>query len=346
MKARQARPTIKDVARRAGVSATTVSHAFSGNGTVAPATRERVRAVAAELGYRPDALARGLRKSHLGVLALVVRPLVDMHADQSLHIDYFLRMAGAGALSAHENGFGLMLVGDPSDPESPATALACDGFIISEPLRDDPLVSLLEDLSMPFVAIGDIPEHPGGASIVDIAADAIAVRVLDALVDSGSRRPAVLVGEAANAWNLDTERAYRSWARSRGIPAMVVRRAESGGVEAGRDAVAELLDADGVYCLTARHAVGVLDGFAERGRSVPGDVQVVCGSDAEAARASMPALTAVDLQPELLASLAVAQLVARLNGETPAQPQEGATGPVRLRASTRAGFRVSEPSRI
>ena len=92
MAQRRSRPTIHDVARRAGVSTTTVSHTFSGNGVVADATRDRVRAAASALGYRPDVLASSLRNNRLGVLALVLRTFEHEDSDPS-GIDYVLELS-------------------------------------------------------------------------------------------------------------------------------------------------------------------------------------------------------------------------------------------------------------
>jgi DNA-binding LacI/PurR family transcriptional regulator len=63
---------IKDVAKVAGVSITTVSHALSGKGRLPDRTRERVRAIAAELGYTPHPIARSLARGRTGLLATVV----------------------------------------------------------------------------------------------------------------------------------------------------------------------------------------------------------------------------------------------------------------------------------
>ena len=65
-----ARPTLADVAAKAGVSASTASLAFSGSGPVSDATKERVLAAAAELGYGgPDPRARSLRRGRSGIVA-------------------------------------------------------------------------------------------------------------------------------------------------------------------------------------------------------------------------------------------------------------------------------------
>ena len=111
------RPTIRDVARSAGVSVTTVSHTFTGNGTVAPATQQRVRTAAQDLGYRPDVIAQGLRRNRLGVIALVARQLDTLHPELLYDVDYFARFAGAAAVASLAEGLGLMLVSDPTGPQ-------------------------------------------------------------------------------------------------------------------------------------------------------------------------------------------------------------------------------------
>jgi len=70
--ARYPNVTIKDVAARAGVSITAVSHALNGKGTLSEETRERIRDVAQAMGYQADALARGLRRSQIGVIGMAL----------------------------------------------------------------------------------------------------------------------------------------------------------------------------------------------------------------------------------------------------------------------------------
>jgi DNA-binding LacI/PurR family transcriptional regulator len=311
------RPTIHDVARRAGVSATTVSHTFSGKGVVAPATRERVREVATAMGYRPDAVARGLRKNRLGVIGLVLRPLDTLDSFLPEGVDYFLRFAGSSALAALEYRYGLMLVSDPSGDNSPDAALACDGFVITEPVADDPLIDMLLTERVPFLAVGRDPARPGLAESLDTETEIMTVEVLKHLDEAGATRVALVRGTDRNAWNLDAEAAYRRWAAQRGQPALVVSRPETAGEAGGRAAADELFDLaeppDAVYCLTGRHAAGFLTGVQGLGLSVPGDVMIACGSDSEHTRSSTPPITAVDLRPDLLARVAVTMLVNRLD---------------------------------
>lgn len=333
------RPTIHDVARRAGVSATTVSHTFSGKGVVSASTRERVREVAAAMGYRPDALARGLRKNRLGIIGLVLRPLESLDAFLPEGVDYFLRFAGAAAIGALECGYGLMLVADPNADQSPEAALACDGFVITEPLVDDPLIGMLLAERVPFVAVGNDRERPELTEALDTQTDRMTVEVLDHLDGTGATSIALLRGTDRNSWNLDAEAAYRRWVAEHGQQPLVVQRPETEGEAGGRDAAEELFDRDdapdAVYCLTGRQAAGLLAGVRDRGLTVPGDVQLVCGSDSEHTRASSPPITSVDLRPELLARIAVTQLANRLDhGDRPV-PTGEIRGRLMVRDSTR-----------
>jgi DNA-binding LacI/PurR family transcriptional regulator len=326
------RATIQDVARRAGVSRTTVSHTFTGNGTVNTETQKRVRAAADALGYRPDALARGLRSSRLGVIALIERSLMEMGPQTVLGIDYFLRFAGAAALAAVDQGYGLMFVPDPSDEDAPMVAFACDGFLITEPTAHDPLLATLERHGIPYLSVGRDPAQHRPENVIDIATGLITRRVLDHLADSGASRIAAIIGTEQNAWNLDTETTYLAWTAEHGQEPVVVRRPERTDEAGGRDAAADVFDrhpaVDGIYALTPEHALGVAQVLGERGLT---RVQLVCGSDAEALRSTTPHISAVDLQPEALAWEATTRLLSLIDSAPRPAPPAPDHGRINIR---------------
>lgn len=333
------RPTIHDVARHAGVSATTVSHTFSGNGVVAAPTRERVRAAAAHLGYRPDALARGLRRNRLGVIGLVLRQLDTLDTFLPEGVDYFLRFAGSAALAALECGYALMLISDPSQDGASEAASACDGYLVTDPVADDPLIALLARQDVPFLAVGREPARPDLDQCLDTGTGAMTTEVLDHLRRQGAHRVALLAGTDANAWNVDSEKTYRTWAAGHGQQAIVVHRPETAGQAGGLQAAGELFGGgsppDAVYCLTGRQAAGMLEGAGDHGLDVPGDVLIACGSDSEHTRSSHPPITSVDLRPDLLARVAVTQLVNALDGTQRPLPDGDIRGRLIVRESTR-----------
>lgn len=325
------------MARKAGVSVTTVSHTFSGNGVVNAATQARVRSAATELGYHPDVVASGLRRSRLGVIGLVLRPAVGAEPQQIQDVDYFPRFAGAAALASLAHGYALMLVADPTVPNAPATAWACDGIIVTDPVEGDPLVAALRAGGMPYALVGADPADPADPHVIDIATAAITDRVLEHLCDAGAQRIALVVGTDPIEWNRATERRYRECALE---PAQLVWRvpelAEPDEVAAVADELLALPERpDGVYCLTSDHARLIVDRFVARGVGVPEDVRVVCGSDADALRLTSPEITAVDLQPQALGRQAAAALLAQLEPDlVPQDEPVPAHGTLNVRAST------------
>jgi LacI family transcriptional regulator len=107
-------PTLDDVAKAAGVSTATVSYVISGAKRVSPATRARVEAVIAELGYRPSPSARSLRTGQHHMLGLLLPDLAN---------PFFPALAQAVAETARELGYGLMLSESGSDSASEEQAL-------------------------------------------------------------------------------------------------------------------------------------------------------------------------------------------------------------------------------
>ena len=317
---------------------TTVSHALSGKGVVAPATRERVRQVSLELGYQPDALASGLRNSRLGIIALVFRPLDSLESFMPEGVDYFTRFAGVASMSALEHGYGLMMVSDPTLPTAPPIALAADGFIITDPFANDPVIDLLTLKGIPFLTVGKDPARDDYSSWIESDIEKGARMVLSHLTESGATKVALARGTDANSWNVSTEQAYRDWCVERGQEPIVWEQNETSG-EAGGALLAErFLETtdrpDGVFCMTGRHAAGFVARLREVGITTPADVLVVAGSDSEQSRRSTPPITAVDLGPEAVARTAVAALMEQL-GENPLHRiGEDINGRMIVRAST------------
>ncbi|WP_433584890.1 LacI family DNA-binding transcriptional regulator [Microbacterium hydrocarbonoxydans] len=332
------RATIRDVARRAGVSSTTVSHTFSGNGVVNEQTQARVRAAASALGYHPDVVASGLRSSRLGVIGLVLRPAVGPEPHQLGDVDYFPRFAGAAALTSLGHGYALMLVADPVVPGASRTAYACDGIIVTDPVGNDPLTAAMRSSGMPYVLVGRDVADPDDPHVIDIATAHIVDRVLDHLAAAGGTRPALIVGTDAIEWNLATESRYRERMLSAGLPATVLRVPERASRSEAGLAADELLSlpepADAVYCLTSDHARGVVERLVERGVRVPEDVVVMCGSDAECLRALSPTISTVDLLPEALGRQAAAALLRQLEPDLAVTAPEPEHGRLIVREST------------
>ncbi len=330
--------TIRDVARKAGVSVAAVSFALNGTGTLSEQTRVRIRQVADQMNYRANALARGLRRAPIGAIGFVTRPLDAIGRYRPSGVDVFSRTAAAAASAAMDHGLGMLLLPDLMRTPLPPLALSLDGYIVMNPVQDDPVVTMLIDNEIPFVTVGADPSRPAAHNWVSHDEAQAANHALDDLWAAGARRIAYVGGQARDSYNIRSERAYRRWVKAHGQSPMIRHVLEGDGERAGAAACARLLSAavpDGIYCLTGRHSAGVLAGLREHGLRVPSDVVLAAGSDSEQARSAHPAISAIEIPAEEIGVEAVTQLSALLKGE----PYSGGVVPAeyRRRASTLRG---------
>ncbi len=319
------RVTIRDVARTAGVSVTTVSHALNGKGQIRPETREHIRGVATRLGYRPSRAAQALRRSRTGTIALIL-PSVGSHAEERemISLDYYMSIASAAAQGAFGHGYSLVL------PPRLTTAdewrvLAPDGVLLCDPAAGDERIDALEGLGVPVVSIerdSGRPERP-----FYVAGDNVAnMRVmLDHLDGAGAQRIALLWAESSWAWTLDSRSAYERWCAERGRDPIVTPVSLHDLESDAYRASAQLLDRpdrpDAVVASAEKYAEGVLRACRDRGLGVPGDVMVVSGIDNHELQRSVPAVSAIDLDPAAQALAAIEMLHARLEGDDVTEPR-------------------------
>ena len=342
----QVRPTIKDVAKAAGVSPTTVSHALNGKGVVRQETADRIAQIAADIGYRPSPIARGLQNSRLGLIALVIRPLHTLDSFLPEGVDYFLRMAGAASLAAMERGYSMMLVDDPTRPDAPLSATAADAYIVSEPFENDPVLTMLSERNIPFVAIGSDPARAGQFIELATRDRDETLLALDHLVAAGASRVALLTGTDRNSWNRESEEAYLDWCTRRGQEPDIAAFPESEGERVGAAAIERFFGAqalrgggagsgpDGIFCLTGRHAAGLNAAAAAHGIRVPEDLLLAAGSGALQNRISRPSVTTLDLHPEGIAARAVEVAVLLAEGKPLTGPLEVPRATLDIREST------------
>lgn len=337
------RPTIRDVAEKAGVSPTTVSHTLNGKGWIRPETAQRVRAVAEEIGYRPHSIAKGLRQSKIGLIALIIRPLDSLDTYLPEGVDYFMRFAGAAALSAMEHGYGLMLVPDPTKPNAPYSSLMADACIVTEPVENDPVLTRLASERIPFVTIGADPARRANFPSIEANNVEDTNLVLEHLSGVGGQKVAMVTGTDKNAWNIDSTTAYLEWCKARGQKPVLVSVAEAEGERAGMKIMKKLFETvpagspgavDAVYCLTGRHGAGLTRSCMETGLKIPDQLLIVAGSDAMQNRVGSPTITALDIKPEAVARHAIS-LATRLIDKTPTTwPQIGPHSELIIREST------------
>jgi DNA-binding LacI/PurR family transcriptional regulator len=308
------RPTIADVARAAGVSTTTVSHALNDKGYVDPQTRERVKDTARALGYRPSVRAQRLRTGEAHTIALISSMPFEIAGGAS-RLGFLMEVAAVAAAAALTRGLALVLVPPVMAGRLPLEQLDIDGAIVIEPTADDPNVAHLQERGLPVVCLGRQPGNDA-APFVDIHSSATTELLLNHLREQGSRHVALLIGAQPRNSYMEARDAYARFCTAHGMTPVIAVADESGGEDAGHDACVSLLsehpEIDGLCALVDAFAVGAVRAIGQLGARVPQDILVVTRYDGQRARACRPPLTAVDLHLDDMASQAVELLFAHL----------------------------------
>lgn len=306
------RPTLADLAARAGVSTALASIVMRGAKGASAATRERVLEAAREIGYRPDARARLLRSHRSHLLGVQFGLQHPFHADLVEGIYATAEPAGYQiALSAVTAGRG--------EQRAVETLLddRCEALILLGPQAP---ASRLTELAgqLPVVSVARHLRPPVPGLEVVRTADAKGARqAVDHLVALGHRAIAHIDGGKAPG-AADRRRGYRTAMSRHGLTEHI-RVVPGGLTEAEGAEAAQVLAAShprptAVLAFNDRCATGVLDVFLRSGIPVPGAISVVGFDDSHLARLAHIDLTTVGQDIPRLAHLAVDRAIARLDG--------------------------------
>jgi len=311
------KPTIVELAKAAGVSPTTVSHAFSGRRHVEPETRDRILALAARMGYHANPRARRLRTGGASTIALASSMPFAVAAGPS-KLGFLMEIAASAAMTALTRNLALCLI-PPLRAGFSLETIEVDGAIVVEPVEDDPIISFFQDRGTPLVSIGRVPGRPA-IPFVDMQSEVTTRIILEHLWRPGSRIGLVTGEQRRNSY-LEAEAAYRAFARERGFVPLAIRIDETGGEDAAYKAALDLLcrhrDMDAICVPVDAFATGVLAAARSLGRAVPTALRVATRYDGMRARLAVPSLTAVDLHLDLVAEAAVELLIATIEQRPP-----------------------------
>lgn len=313
------RPGIRDVARAAGVSISTVSRALRGYSDVNPATRQRIRDLADSLGYTPDAAGQALKSGRTGTVAALVS---GSHGPALLDDFYAEVLGGVEAhLGAHDLSLLLVRAGSSSAQRRILQGSRCDGVVALGCDLPAPFLLELQRSGVPLVLADAEPWHPSVPSVT-VANEAGGLAATRHLLAGGRRRVAFIAEAPDNPNFLLRRRGYLRALAEAGLEAQPERQ-QSGalGLEGGYLATQKLLAAapfDAVFAANDTAAFGALRALAEAGRTVPDDVAVVGFDDIALARYSAPPLTTLHVPRRELGTTAAAKLLELLAGTVPA----------------------------
>ncbi|MBI4889457.1 MAG: LacI family DNA-binding transcriptional regulator [Acidobacteria bacterium] len=328
------RASIKDIARLANVSHSTVSRALAGSSLVNPETAGKIRKIAEQTGYRPSAAARSLVTSRSATIGVVVTTIADPFAAEVV-----LGIEDA----ANEHNYSVILANSNALPEREVKVVRSfeerrvDGIIVTSSRVGATYAETLSQTQVPIVLLNN--QHPSefmhSVMIDNFEASRELMRYLIGL---GHRRIAY-IGDRYG-YQSDTERfgGYRAALEGAGLglnKSYVMLG--DGKPEEGGEAAAALLELrprpTAIFCYNDMTALGALKAITERGLRVPADISVAGFDDLFLARYSFPPLTTVRQPMREMGRLALETLVQLCDGGE-SQPFVQVAGELIVREST------------
>jgi LacI family transcriptional regulator len=333
-------PTIKDVARHAGVSLKTVSRVINHEAAVRSETREKVERAIAQLGYRPDPSARSLRSTHSFAIGLV-------YDNPNAH--YVIDMQNGVLSACRERGFGLQI--HPCDATSPKLAeelvslvkrSRLAGLVLAPPMSEQAgLIATLKAHDIAFVRIISSREDPrDGSPCVYIDDRHAAYAITEHLVQLGHTRIGFLWGEPHHRSSPERYQGYADALKDYGLPlnkklVLPGRYAFDDGFRSARKLLA-LKDKErptAIFGSNDEIAAGVLAAARSIGLDVPWDLSIAGFEDSPFSKQAWPALTTARQSTQEVGRHAALHLIRGLQQEA-APPNEGFMPELVVRGST------------
>jgi DNA-binding LacI/PurR family transcriptional regulator len=308
--------TIKDVAKKAGVAHTTVSRALRGSSLISPATTERVRQIASEMGYQPSAAARSLKTNRSQVLGVIVSAIDDPFFSEILQgIDDM----------AQQSGYSMFIAASQRDLNHERAIVRTmrehrvDGVILCSTPFSTEQSKQLRSYEIPIVVINNQSAEDYRYSIYHDDLDG-SRQVMNHLIGLGHQRIAYLGYARSGRTNAKRLAGYREEMKAAGLTIhdgyeFEVRTSDPA---EGQSAVSHFLSLSlrptAIFCYNDMLAIGVLRGLHESGLRVPEDCSVAGFDNISFSAFTNPPLTTFD-QPKRAIGAQAAQLVLGLRDD-------------------------------
>jgi DNA-binding LacI/PurR family transcriptional regulator len=321
---------LEDIAKKVGVSRSTVSRVINGKPHVSEATRLKVLATIEQEGFSPNPVARALVTQQSRVIGVVIpQPLRDVFSPDEPY--YFATLIQGIADTTHQQAYAMLLWLGTSDEEETRFYQRVlhnrmmDGLIIIASMNSvDFLVEQLVNSSTPFVMIGRPGRYQDQISSVSIDNVNAARQAVQHLYDTGHRRIGTITGDLDNTDARDRLTGYQTALDSLGLPVQPELIAEGRfSYEWGYRCMRQLMqhEVDAVFAASDRIALGAADAAREAGYTIPDDIAIIGFDDLPDASQATPTLTTIR-QPVLQKSVRAAHLLLNLIEGKTTTPQQ------------------------
>lgn len=315
--------TIRDVARRAGVSPSTVSRVLNKKNVISEETQAKIYEAMRELEYVPNDIARSFASGAAHAIAIAV----DVENSRDYANNFFNNMVFGIETAAHQHDYNVIITSGAAQYRG-LSALdrlikgkKVDGIVLPVSMANVNLIRSLNSLNFPFVVLGRVENSADSASWVDInntQAGAVATRHL---LNKGYRRIAFLSDGAGQTFNQDRIVGYRQELKENGIAvdtSLVVH--EDGSLRSGALRMEALMGMqappDAVICSNDRLALAALRVARASGLNVPDDFGVLSFDNTAVAELAEVPITCIDVDTFELGNQAALHLINQITGQS------------------------------
>ena len=309
------RPTIRDVARQAGVSHQTVSRVINGSEDVLPETRAIVEAAIEELGYRPSAIARSMARGLTHTLAIISPNLTDYT---------FASVIEGAEVEARQHDY-FVLSSSASDPQAFRGLVdelvghrRVDGLIVINPYADERYQLMPKDFPVVFVGARSHDENVCSISLDD---DKVAYEATQHLISLGHKRIALVTGPMEEDCSQDRLAGFQRALNEAGIPFEQSLMFEGDwSATSGSEALADFVKKGNlptaVFAQNDRMAMGVMRAARDANLKVPDQLSVIGVDDMPLSSYFDPPLTTMRQDMPLIGQEAIRKLIDIIQNKT------------------------------
>lgn len=290
--------TVIDVAKKANVSATTVSLCFQDESRVSESTRARVLKAAQDIGYVPNQFARRLRSGKSRLIGLLVA---------EVYTPFMAEIIAGVERTVIEKGYNVLVFSTFRDIEiekrlvQAASELKVEGLIVTACEKDNPLLQQLSESSFPTVYLDSFPPKPTCPYVVNDM-EAVSRVGTEYLLGIGHRRILLLNGEERSksfSSFASMERAYKLALEKWRVPLdhQLIRYHGTDlqhGYEGTKNALGDGLDFSAIFAISDNVALGVIECLETHGKRVPQDVSVLGIDNSEISGLSRIGLSTIE----------------------------------------------------
>ena len=294
--------SIKDVAKAAGVSTSTVSRIINNSPLISAETRDRTLKVMKELNYVPNSMARGLSSQKAFTVAL----LVDIREPKAYSNPFFYEVIHGIETIVYKKGLCLIIANLQTSGKKENMlewlihGKRTQGVILPSAIVDSQMVKDLKNIRFPFVVLGEPSDCREPIYWVDINNKQGGEQAVDHLIGQGYRRIAYIGGSPKEIFNRNRLSGYRDALKANGVEFRPRYIREGGSTkEDGRIMMHELLKLpekpDAVICGDNILSLGAMKAISEEGLKIPQDAGVLSFDNFPIADLAEPTLTTVDI---------------------------------------------------